>query len=411
MSMFVATSCALLAFSTSPLVARHSIARHSVELRMQEDEYDLSRTSFDLLEGRSFRRDALLQYGVSQRSQQLRIIFFASSAPVAAGLPFIVKELIPGAADFDLLGLAGSAATALFFGLLAVNEKNSRGKVLLRLERELASAELSITQPNGGGGSQPRLIGSLRNKKRIVAVRGSASALLAEVRRARVYRRRLAQSGVALVCVRDEAAGSNDDAAYETAARAAEAEGWLWNPSNARQWREYFGELLSGKGAAAAAAAADAAWFALSLKGRSCASAVGPIAWDELLGTKLPPLVALSPTEPAAMSSDAEKAVLAAQRELYDALTSVDVARVGALCLPADDPEVSALAEGGRLDGWSTVLKYDATVGLRTSSQDATVDADGLTAYTTALEFPAGGGGGGGGGRPARMAMEDRSTS
>lgn len=187
-------------------------------------------------------------------------------------------------------------------------------------------------------------------------------------------------------------AGDDDAAKAERVMAAAEAEGWLGRPTDVARWRSYFDELLSSE-RARMSAAADGAWLALSLKGRSCGSGLGTPPWDELLGTQLTPIQPLSPAEPAAPSTDAESAVLDAQRHLYAALTSADAAGVVALCMRVDDDEVSSLREGGRLDGWETVLKYDATVGMSVSSQDARVAPSGDEAWSTALEFPANGGG------------------
>ena len=95
------------------------------------DEYDLAAPKFDLLEMRSFRRDATLQYAVSQRSQQLRIIFFASSAVVAAAAPWAAGALLSDVSILDARGLAGCAAASLLFGSLAARERGLRGKVEL----------------------------------------------------------------------------------------------------------------------------------------------------------------------------------------------------------------------------------------------------------------------------------------
>ncbi|EOD20041.1 hypothetical protein EMIHUDRAFT_102051 [Emiliania huxleyi CCMP1516] len=334
------------------------------------DEYDLAAPKFDLLEMRSFRRDATLQYAVAQRSQQLRILFFASSAVVAAAAPWAAGALLPDVSILDARGLAGCAAASLLFGSLAARERGLRGKVLLRMERELAVGDLQISQTGSAlGGGRPRALSALRGERRVVAISGSPGWLLAELRSAEVYRRRLEQSGVALVCV-----AFGEEAAWADASRAAEAAGWLWRPADASGWRGYFSDILTAKDGSAKAAAEEGAFFALSLRGRSCASGVGRVPWDELLGTKLPPIEPLSPSDPPAPASEEEAAVLAAQAALYDALRDVDAAAVRRLCSPEDDDEV---------------LKYDATAGLRLSSQDATVAGE--TAFSTGLEFPAGG--------------------
>lgn len=376
-----------------PLQLQRARAPPAAITMQQDDNYDLSQQGFDLLELRTFRRDALLQYAVSQRSQQLRILFYASSAVVSATFPWLFEQLIPSAANFDLPTIAACELGGLFFGALAANEKSLRGKVLLRMDRELSLAGFSIWQPGSAvGGTQKRQLSTLRDRRRVVVMAGPPAMLLGELKRAAIYRRRLEQSGIALVFVAaEEDASGGDDAAWADAARKAEAEGWLWQPTDAAAWRSYFDELLSNR-ASPVSVGTECAWFALSLKGRSCASGVGALAWDELLGTKLPPLRSLLPSEPSATPNGGEEAaVLLAQSDLYAALAKADHAAVAALFAAEDDGEVTELAANGRLDGWETVLKYDATVGLQVASQDVYVSGD--EAWSTALEFPAGGGG------------------
>ena len=141
--------------------SRACAGRRGPAVVMDEQQYNLAATAYDILEGREFRRDALLQYGVFQRSQQLRILFF-----------------------------------------------------------------------------------------------------------------RLAQCGAALVAVPFEDGPELAPLACTGAAKVAEAEGWLWQPTDLSAWRGYFLELLSNA-ATPARAADEGAFFALSLRGRSCASGVG----------------------------------------------------------------------------------------------------------------------------------------
>ena len=133
MLTFVATTAML---RTRPLCmarvvyvgrSRACAGRRGPAVVMDEQQYNLAATAYDILEGREFRRDALLQYGVFQRSQQLRILFFSSSSLVAAALPTIAGTLFPPSSGFDALGLAGCAASTLAFGYAGWNEKKTRG--------------------------------------------------------------------------------------------------------------------------------------------------------------------------------------------------------------------------------------------------------------------------------------------
>ena len=358
-------------------------------------DYDLSQQTYDLLEMRTFRRDAILQYAVSQRSQQLRILFFASSAVVAAGLPWFTAELFPSLEPFNLGGILSSEFAAVLFGALAAREKSLRGKVLLRLDRELSLASFGIWQPGSAvGGTKRRQMSELRGRRRVVVVSGSPSVLLAELQRASVYKRRLEQSGVSLVFVPTAGSGSDASEAWSAAAQKGEAEGWLWQPTELARWQRYFDELLVGR-RGNQGKVDECAWFALTLRGRSCASGVGTLPWDELFGTKLPPLRALQPDDSSVVPrNEDEVQLLAAQSRLYEALSAADSAAVAELFAASDDDEVTKLASAGRLDGWDVVLKYDATVGLVVASQDCCiVDEDAKEGWTTAIEFPASGGG------------------
>ena len=52
-----------------------------------EPAYDLAAPSFDFLELRSYRRESILQYSLTYRTEQLRILFFGSSALVGLFFP------------------------------------------------------------------------------------------------------------------------------------------------------------------------------------------------------------------------------------------------------------------------------------------------------------------------------------
>lgn len=404
--MFGALAVAAVAFSprlhlqthARPAIARPKAARPVIARtgHIYLQDYDLSRQDFDLIELRSFRRETILRYDQLNRSEQLRLIFFVSNTFVALIYPYISQEIfmIPP----DTLTIVGSVAAALLFGSLTAREKSVRGAKLRRYERESALGELSVWQPGNALGSnrQPTLA-SLRGKQRVIAVYGGPAVLESALQSCAIYRRRFVQSSVLLVLVEAPGSGgAGDDSAaldeWRTRASAAEAQGWLWRPSDPAAWGEFFTSLLGER----SASAANGAWVALSLKGRSSGSGVGLPPWDEVLGTRLPPLLQLSPSLPAeSESGDARAAaVLDAQARLYEAITACDPEGVVGLCTYAEDPEVTALSKAGRMDGWQTVLLDGATSGMQISSQDAFVTTDGNEAWSTAIEFPQGAGGG-----------------
>ena len=269
-----------------------------------------------------------------------------------------------------------------------MRERGARGSTLRRLEREFARADLGITQPAAAVQSLTGVtrLAKLRDRRRVVSVYGTADVLSSAAAAAAVYRRRLKQSGVVLIAV---LAGPTTEA-WESQARLAQAAGWLWQPSNSQEWVDYFSELLAGRSAEGGAGA----WWALSLTGRSCGSGLGTPPWDELLGTKMPPLQPIAPEEPAdAAATPPELSVLEAQRCFYAALAEpADAAgRVESLCLDTHDAEVSQLAAGGRLDNWTVVLADGVTAGMRLSSADAIVAPGGVEAWSTAIEHPSAG--------------------
>ena len=90
---------------------------------------------------------------------------------------------------------------------------------------------------------------------RVVAVAGAPSTLLDEVRRAAVYKRRLAQSSVALVCVPFDEANDAAAAEWSKVSRLCEGQGWLWQPVDPPRWRAYYEDILRARAAASEAPA------------------------------------------------------------------------------------------------------------------------------------------------------------
>ena len=207
--------------------------------------FDLASEEFDLIEWKTFRRETLLRYAVQYRAEQLRILFFASSAVLAAAAPLIIGDLFLPAASADATALLGQYAAALggavLFSSLTVQERARRGTKLRRYEKEFALGDLSVTQEAAVGGSlaSARIV-ALRDRRRVVALRSSPSKLESLLQDAAVYRRRLAQSGVVLVAV-------PTGGALPPIAAVAEAEGWLWRPTDDRAWFAYFSDLLSDR--------------------------------------------------------------------------------------------------------------------------------------------------------------------
>ena len=348
-------------------------------------QYNLRRQTFDPLENARFRRETILQYTLINRSEQLRILFFSSSAVLAALTPLIAGELFPAAnaaaADSlpPTLQWVLSLLTAAFFGSAALQQKALRGSKLRRLEKEFQLADLEVRQLTASLGSAGVVqLSSLRGRRRVVVVYGDSAELRQAARQAATYRRRLVQSGVVLV------AALRGDGEWPDEVLAGERAGWLWRPVDDAEWAGYLDGLLASR------AVETAAWLALSFKGRSCGSGVGLPPWDELFGTRLPPLKPPRADARAVVgSAAAEQAVLDTQERLYASLSRTDARAVEALCTVEEDAEVSELRALGRLDAWDVVLADGVTSGIRLADADARVD--GRVAYTTGIEHPASG--------------------
>jgi hypothetical protein len=159
--------------------------------------------------------------------------------------------------------------------------------------------------------------------------------------------------------------------------------GWLWEPQNAQEWRDYLEEILATK----KDAIGKGAWLVLNKKGRSRGSGLGAPRYDELLGSRLPPTASL-PVEDAPSSSPLDQSVLAAQKRFYDALTGGDAEAMQAIWSAQENADVQEFVVlGGRLDPWSSQLRDGSRPeGMSISSRDVLVLDSGDEAWSTCLE-------------------------
>ena len=80
--MLLGSAAALRMPTTAPNTAAGALhARRRLRLSPRMQDYDLGRKEFDLLELQSFRRETILQYSLINRTEQLRILLLALSAP------------------------------------------------------------------------------------------------------------------------------------------------------------------------------------------------------------------------------------------------------------------------------------------------------------------------------------------
>jgi hypothetical protein len=161
--------------------------------------------------------------------------------------------------------------------------------------------------------------------------------------------------------------------------------GWLWEAQSPPAWREYLESILATK----KDAIGRGAWLTLNKKGRSRGSGLGAPRFDELLGSRLPPLQPVPPEDAPTFSAQ-DTGVVEAQKAFYHALTSGDAAGMEALWSACDDADVEEFVSlGGRLDSWPSQLREGARPqGMTISSRDVLVLDSGREAWSTCIEAP-----------------------
>jgi len=335
---------------------------------------------WDLLSLRQFRREARLRYASLNQSEPLRILLFALLTVFSASASALAEALDSSLSDPEK---ATSLVVSVASFLLFLRERGRRTAQLVRFDRESMASDLSAAFEDPLTGSRKSLkLRDLREKLRVLVVYGDAETLKAVLKEAAVYRRRLLQSQVALVAASSDGS-SRKDWEVPKSARG----GWLWEATEKQEWVTYFSDILEAK----KASSGGGAWFALNKKGRSRASGLGAPRFDELLGSRLPPTELSEQDAP--FFTELDESVAAAQGRFYDALTNGKLEEMRALFSEELSEDVSEFVNlGGRLDPWDSQLREGSRPqGMKISSRDVTVADDGLEAWTTCLEQPAGG--------------------
>jgi len=337
----------------------------------------LSGKDFDLLALRSFRREAKLRYSNLNQSEPLRIFIFGTLTilAAAAGLLEIFGPLEPQ-------DQAISAVTTIGSGALFLRERSRRTSQLVLMDRECAISDLGVSFTDGMTGSTNKFeVRQLREKLRLLVVYGDKETLRKTIKEAAIYRRRFVQSEVAFLAVSSDGTSRSE---WDLPSNARG--GWLWEPQNPQEWRDYLEEILATK----KDAMGKGAWLTLNKKGRSRGSGLGAPRYDELLGSRLPP-TASPPMEDAPSYSLLDESVMAAQKRFYDALTNGDVEAMEAIWAAQENADVQEfVALGGRLDPWPSQLRDGSRPeGMSISSRDVLVLDSGDEAWSTCLETPA----------------------
>jgi hypothetical protein len=163
---------------------------------------------------------------------------------------------------------------------------------------------------------------------------------------------------------------------------------WLAKAADTARWNEFFGGLSSSNGDAT-----EFRWFGLRPTGRTFGSGSTSPSSLQVMGKSLPPVEVVTEDDgPVLLPDDTADAkdILELQRQFYTALTAGNLEEMKKLFLEenwADEQVSSAMAEGGRLDDWSSCLADGARpANLKVADQDCTFRSA-TTAVSTCVEF------------------------
>lgn len=361
------------------------------------NQFDITKPTFDLLSLRLIRSDALLRYNSLNQSEPLRINLYLLATVTLIGYP-LWCESVTGDVATTITTIASSA-----FGLgcasLFWRECTRRLNQLSRMEKELNAESLEVRMPVNAAFSSARgsmvQLADLKSKHRILAIRGTKEKLSSEsiLTTLCLLRKRLVQSQTLVVFVPTD--GSQKvDWGWDTCQLGTNYAPWqaeALNIDGQGGWLNYFDELLD-KGENSRSD--ELAWFALNFNGRSIASGYGDAPRVlELLGQQLQPMEILDVTDAPELQEGllpAVKQILDNQKKFYSVLTSSsdekDMVPVFSTKVALEVDEV--VNGGGRIDGWDKCLDHEARpAGMVISGADVWLVSNQL-AYSTCVEFP-----------------------
>ena len=380
-----------------------------LNLAINNDQFDMSKPTFDLLSFRPIRSDAILRYNSLNQSEPLRINLYLLSSIILLLYPTWCESVTSEVASplsIALTTLGGIGCASLFW-----RERSRRSNQLNRMEKELNAEKLVVRyMPLDSAISSARYtvrLGDLKGKKRILAIRGTEEQIAPIWEIVCALRNRLAQSSTLVVFVPTDGSknwGWESGGSFRWLAEAMNVDG---QEEGGGGWLDYFRDLLDkGEGSSSSedthAGDRQLAWFALNFKGRSIASALGEAPrLIELLGQQLQPMEILDETDQAERLPDEEdstlatstkKQILECQGKFYSVLTnSSDSNEMEELFSSNPAVEVNeVMIGGGRIDAWDKCLEPDARpVGMVISGSDAWIpNENSMVAYSTCIEFP-----------------------
>lgn len=359
------------------------------------NQFDITKPTFDLLSLRLIRSDALLRYNSLNQSEPLRINLYLLATITLLGYP-LWCESVTGDATTTITTIVSSISGLGCAGLFW-RERTRRSNQLSRMEKELNAESLEVRMPvnaafSSARGSMVRL-GELKSKRRILAIRGTKEKLSSDsiLTTLCLLRRRLVQSQTLVVFVPTD--GSQKvDWGWDTNQLGTHYAPWLAEALNIGGWLNYFDELLDKGKDDRNSRSDELAWFALNFNGRSIASSYGDAPRVlELLGQQLQPMEILDVTdEPEFQETPAVKQILDSQQKFYSILTNSsdekDMVPVFSTTAAVEVDEV--VNGGGRIDGWDKCLDPEARpAGMVISGSDVWLASNQL-AYSTCVEFP-----------------------
>lgn len=370
------------------------------------NQFDMSKPTFDILSLRTIRNDALIQYSSTNQSEPLRINLYFLLACTCLAFPSIsesvgiqLPENVP-----NLVLTLGSIGGAMVSALLFLRECKARSKQLNRIELEMNAEFLNVKVSPSLGGQVVSLQQLAKNQqKKIIAIAGSKENVREVLKEGMVLRRRLVQSNTLLVVLRVDIS-SNQKWDWDKEDAGMIGGRWFAEANDVSQWMDYFSGLAqnnqdnsNGDNNNLISPSDALLWFGLNANRRSFGSGMGisSLKFLELMGSFLRPTVVLNDDDPADTNSNTE--LLNSQQNFYKALTNGDEELMKTIwTTPSGNNGVDGAKEvtevinsGGRIDDWKSCLMEGARPeGMMTADSDARIFSD-TEAYTTTIEFPA----------------------
>jgi hypothetical protein len=356
------------------------------------NQFDISRPTFDLLSLRQMRGDAIVRYDSLNQSEPLRILLFGLFAVAFAIAPTFTEAV--GYDSMDISAIVVSIVGSIISGTLFVRECKQRSKQLSRIEKELNTERLPIRLPTNALAEMPftqpislkELRSTTKSPPRIIAICGNKAKLIEALSGLAIYGQRLVQASTYVVPVSTDGSTGKDWKVLDP----QRYKSWLADPYQQNMWLDYFADLSS----TSTTTDTEFRWFGLTSRGQSFGSGEGQMPqWLQVLGQFLRPTDFLDETDTSVQSSNIDpnqQELLQNVDAFYKALTTGDKVGIDKIYSKSVSDEVSEVINaGGRIDSWKDCLVEGARPSdMQVSGADVTIFPD-TEAFTTVVEFPA----------------------